>query len=98
MRRTIGVRLGLGRAYRDLFAANGTKQDADMVLVDLANFSGYYRIAPIGSDGIALARHEGRREVMGRILSHLRQTQVEIDGLEKAVRHEALVDQIEGEL
>jgi len=97
-RRTVTVRLQLGRAYRMLFHAAADKNQADTVLLDLLNFSGYYKVAPAGSDAIELARREGRREVAGRILQNLRMTDIEIDALERAARQEALVDQGEGEL
>jgi hypothetical protein len=98
LRRAFSTRLYLSRAYRMLFHAKADKQQADMVLVDLLNFSGYYKVAPAGSDAIALARHEGRREVAGRIMQNLRMTDAEIDAMERTVRQEALVDQVEGEL
>lgn len=97
-RRTPEVRLALGDAYRRVFKGTADQNQAEMVLADLLNFSGCYKVAPVGATGLEYARHAGRQEIAGRILSQLRQTEDEINALERAVRHEALIDQGEGEL
>jgi hypothetical protein len=94
-RRSPKVKLDLAGAYRSLFFGNASAAQRDMVLVDLANFSGFYTVAPEGSD---LARHEGRREVFARLYSMVNMTPDEQKAFETEARHQALIDNYEGEL
>lgn len=83
-------------AYRAVFSANGTKQDVEIVLSDLATFSGFYQVgAPDTADG-ARAWYDGQRSVFGHILRFLRMSETELHELEEAARMEAIVNLNEG--
>ena len=58
-------------AYGALFSGNGTKDDADLVLVDLALFTRYYDTAELSSAPAELAAASQRRAVMQRIMDGL---------------------------
>ena len=72
-------------AYGALFSGNGTKEDADLVLVDLALFSRYYDTATVTSDPAELAAAAQRRAVMQRIMDGLTISGREPIGLHSAV-------------
>lgn len=88
----------LARSYRNVFAGNGSRQDAEMMLADLAEHSGFYQVLPSGSSLEELAEANGKRAVYGRIFRFLRLTDAEIRQLEEAARQEALTSQQEGEI
>ena len=73
-------------AYGALFSGNGTKDDADLVLVDLAQFSRYYDTANLTDAPAALAAATQRRAVMQRIMDALAVSGREPQGLLSAVR------------
>jgi len=54
-------------AYRQLFTGNGDKTDAEIVLADLAQYSGYFHV-PTDLDHATLAHDAGKRSVLGRII------------------------------
>lgn len=95
-RRRLQARLGLGAAYRRLFAGRGSKADGEMVLADLANHTGFYRVTEPGAGALEFA--EGKRAVFGRVFRFLRMTDAEVAALEEAARAEALTDAREGEI
>lgn len=98
-RRTPSAKLDLANAYVQVFALGSATQDQrDVVLTDLADFAGYYKVQGPGIDHDTRAFNEGMRAVFGRIMSHLRMTPDERAALERAARHEAFVNQTEGEL
>lgn len=72
-------------AYGALFSGNGTKDDADLVLVDLAQFSRYYDTANLTDAPAALAAATQRRAVMQRIMDALAFSGREPQGLLSAV-------------
>lgn len=84
----------LVQAYREVFGKS--REDVEIVLADLAAFSGFYRVTP--PEAGDLAYNEGKRAVYARIFSLLRMTDEEIRGLEEAARHEAVVSAEEGDL
>ena len=98
-RRTPTAKLDLANAYVRVFTTNSaSKDDRDVVLTDLADFCGYYKVQGPGADPDTRAFNEGMRAAFGRIMSHLRMTPDERNALEQASRHEAFVSQVEGEL
>lgn len=98
-RRGARARHQLTEAYTRVFFSGGaSKQDAQLVLVDLANFSGFYRVNGPGIDPNDRAFADGMRAVYGRLQRHLRLTDDEVRQLEEAARHEAIVDAQEGSL
>ncbi len=95
LRRRLQARLSLGKAYRRLFSGHGSKADAEVVLADLANVTGFYRVTEPGAG--TLDYQEGKRAVYGRIFRFLRMGADETANLEEAARSEALADAREGE-
>ena len=95
-RRRLPARLTLGGAYRRLFSGRGSKADAEIVLADLANHTGFYRVTEPGAQSLDFA--EGKRSVYGRVFRFLRMSHEEIEALEEAARAEALADSTEGEI
>lgn len=69
---------------------------AEIVLADLANASGFFKVlaAPVSADERAF--HEGQRALFGRIYRDLRMSEAELLGLQEAARVEALTDAEEG--
>jgi len=92
-KRTSGEERRLIAAYRNIF--NGG-EDADLVIKDLASWSGFYQVTPpeMPNDQVKFA--EGGRRVFARILASLRMTDAEIRALEEAARIEALTSNREG--
>lgn len=58
-------------AYKATFKGQGVNAQVDLVLADLAEFSGYFAVMPEGTSAEGLQRDAGRREVFARILSLL---------------------------
>jgi len=63
------------RSERRLFAAynrfrigEATSEDAELIIADLANFTGFYRVHPPDD---ALAFQEGKRAAFGNLLSSI---------------------------
>lgn len=80
-------------SYHEVFRTG--REEAEIVLADLADFSGFYKVTPPGAGDLSF--NEGKRAVFARIFSFLRMTDEEIRGLETAARHEAVVSAEEGE-
>ncbi len=97
-RRTPEVKLEVANAYHAVFVGGSSPQQRDIVMVDLAAFSGFYGVTPAGVDPDTRSFNEGQRAVFGRIVSMLRMPPAERDAFETVVRHESLVNQFEGEL
>jgi len=65
-------------------------EDQELVLVDLAHFSGFYRVTPPESgDRDHIVFNEGMRTLYGRIFQYLRMSNDEIRSLETAARQTA---------
>ena len=58
----------VGSAYVALFTGNGSREDADLVLVDLAQFVRYYDTASLTADPVVTTASAHRRAVLQRIL------------------------------
>jgi len=84
----------LTAAYREVFKVG--REEAEIVLADLAEFSGFYRVTQPGAGDLAF--NEGMRAVYGRIFRFLRMTDQEIRELEEAARYEAVTSFQEGEI
>lgn len=86
-------------AYRRLFDGNGTKEDAEMVLSDLAYVTDYFKRPKYGEwlknvgtpHGFELhsALSNARGEVVQHIMDQIHLTDEELIALEKAARLEA---------
>ncbi len=83
-----------------MFSGNGTREDCDIVLADLARESGYYRVESEHSilrNTASLVYNEGRRRVFARVLRFVDMPGDDLAALEQAVRLEHRVDKEEGE-
>lgn len=97
-RRTPSVKQRLLEAYTALFVGHGSKEDAQMVLTDLATFSGFFQVAPPGTGSDALQYAEGQRSVFGHIFGNLNLPNEEREALYRAALSEAITNHREGEL
>jgi hypothetical protein len=84
----------LVRAYQDVFAKDG--EAVELVLADLANFTGFYKVPPIGAPPETLLVDQGLRAAFGRLFSFLALPEERMEALEKAARAESLADDEEG--
>lgn len=77
-------------AYQRVFTGTATGEDQGIVLVDLANFTGFYRVTPPeGGDRDTIVFNEGMRAAYGRIFQYLRMSDTEVMALETAARQTA---------
>ncbi len=83
-------------AYRAVFTGNGGKMDAEVVKVDLAEYTGFYTVAGLDVPNDQRAYYDGQRSVFARIFRFLKMTESEIAELEAAARHENVVSSQEG--
>lgn len=81
------VRLAL--AYQRTFMGSPTNEDQELVLVDLADFSGFYRVTPLDGGRDQIVFNEGLRALYGRIFRYLRMSDQERQALEAAARETA---------
>jgi hypothetical protein len=81
-------------AYRAVFLPSGaaTDEDKELVLADLANASGYYRVTGAGFSGEDRAFADGMRMTFGYALRFLRLSDKELGLLEENARLEAIAD------
>lgn len=84
------------QAYNSVFLGNSTEEDRQIVLVDLADYSGFYRVTPPGAGDVVF--NEGMRAVYGRIFRHLRMSSEEIASLEIAARETAAIRQAQSSM
>lgn len=95
-RRRSRAKLRLADAYRSVFSGRGSKEDAEIVLADLAQFSGFYTVTTPNTPADAVRFAEGQRSVMARVLRFTRLSGVETRELEEAARLETQTSNIEG--
>lgn len=96
-RRGRGAALAITESYRRVFSGRGDVADAQAVLADLANHSGFYRVNPPGVSGADRAYADGQRAVFGRVFGFLTLPDEQIRALEIAARQEASVTAQEGD-
>lgn len=75
----------LASAYRNLFSGNGTAEDADLVLVDLARFTRYQDTTPLNTPADVAKALDQRRAVFVRIAEAVIMSGGNLDGLHRAV-------------
>lgn len=83
-------------AYQALFSCNATKEQADIVLVDLAVWTGFYMVTPASAPDSVLRQTTGKREAFLRIHNFLSISERENVELHDAARREAIVTIEEG--
>ena len=80
-------------AYRRFRHGEATREDAELIIADLANFTGFYRVHPPDD---TLPFQEGKRAAFGRLFYFLNLSEAEARMLSEAARAEAVADQTEG--
>ncbi len=84
----------LHEAYANVFSRGG--EDVDLVLADLAEYSGYFFVTPTGTSADDLFRVEGSRQVFARILSLISLPMSQLEALRKAALEELQTSNEEG--
>ena len=72
-------------AYQAVFRGNGSKQDAEIVLTDLAMVSGYHDVMPENASDGAVHQHNGGRRVYSRIMFALNLPTERMNQLQEAL-------------
>lgn len=86
----VDAEIRLAAAYQRVFTGNPTDDDQSIVLADLADYAGYYRVTPPeGNTNESLWFQEGMRALYGRVFRYLRMSDAEMRGLETASREAA---------
>lgn len=85
-------------AYKALFAGNGGVEDAEMVLADLAQLTGFFLVAGPEVTDQALRYAEGQRSVFKRITGMLAMPQSALTALQEAAYQESITNVEEGEI
>jgi hypothetical protein len=74
-------------AYRSVFAEG--REDVEIVLADMAEHTGFYKVAERGADSDIMIYDEGRRSAFARVWSFLTLTDAQLAALESAARNES---------
>jgi hypothetical protein len=97
-RRTAPQTLRLAAAYEAVFVKRRPMQeDVDLVMADLAEFSGYFTTAPTSTNSNDLWDLNGKRSVFARILSLIAIPRVQLEELRKAALDEMHISNTEGQ-
>lgn len=90
--------IDLSAAYNAVFTLQKpTRESLDMVMTDLAEFSGYFAVAPTDTSSNDLWDRNGRRAVFARILSLIRLSEYEREQLRERALLEMQISNVEGE-
>lgn len=79
--------LRLVTAYKEVFEKNS--ESVELVLADLAQFTGFYQVMPPDTPPSELAHSNGLRAAFGRLFHFLSLTEDDLRELETAARLEA---------
>ena len=82
----------LGSAYRAVFSANGTQDDVDLVLIDLAQVTRYYDTAKVDASPEAIVAVAHRKAVLDHILDAIEMSGGSIQGLRAATAEAPQLD------
>lgn len=96
-RRTSAHEERLSQAWQAIINGHGSKEDAELVLADLGEYSGYFAVTEPGTDGLVLSHNEGRRSVYARIVYLLDAPTSYITELRRASLDEMQITATEGE-
>lgn len=86
--------LRLALAYHNVFKASD--EDAQLVLADLADYTGFYRVNGEGIPPDDRAFSDGKRAAFGRLFRFLNLTDDEKNALVQAARVESIASSNEG--
>jgi hypothetical protein len=87
----------LAEAYQAVFAGKPTTADQQIVLADMASYTGFFMYHPKDVTDGALRYGEGMRAAFGRIHAFLTMTPEQSEGLQRAARIEAAATTEEGD-
>ena len=93
-RRDDAAEATLATAYRDVFLRDD--ESVELVLADLADFCGFYKVAPPGTEPGQLQYDAGMRAAFGRLFHFLALTDDKLWALERAARAENETNETEG--
>lgn len=96
--RTNTARERLVDAYQAVFEGRGGRDDAEIVLADLAAFTGFFGVFAPGVTDAELRYAEGMRAVYGRIHARLRLSAEERVSLQEAAKLEGMHRNREGDV
>nr|WP_319485672.1 hypothetical protein [uncultured Cohaesibacter sp.] len=92
-RAALQARLRLVDAWRRFREGKSSKDDFEIIMVDLANFSGWDRYCDHPPDNAEAQFNEGKRSVFGRAFSFLTMTRADRIGLAQAALEEARAEE-----
>lgn len=96
-RRGAAATIRMSDAYRAVFInGNPSKEDSDLVMSDLAAFTGYFAASPPGTSDADLREANGARAVFARILSLSELPLAQLRSLREAALVELQTDNEEG--
>lgn len=96
-RRSVKHEERLTTAWQAIMHGKGSKDDAELVMADLGEFSGYFAVSEPGTDGTTLSHNEGRRAVYARIMYLLDLPASYMSELRRASLDEMQITATEGE-
>lgn len=86
----------LAQAWHAFVSGRAGREDADLIMGDLAMFTGFMQVSDVGATDAELRRFEGRRDVMARILFLLDMPMSHMTELRRAAADEAVASAMEG--
>jgi hypothetical protein len=95
-RRGAAAELRLAQAYKAVFTGHPTRADQEIVLSDLASYTGFFKFYPRDVPADVLRYSEGMRAAFGHIHGQLTLTAEQESGLQMAARREGAADNAEG--
>lgn len=81
----------LQEAYARVFTGDPSSEDQELVLADLAFYSGFAMVTPPDASPDFLRHTEGKRDLFARIRRHLNLSHSDVLALENAARQEAAI-------
>lgn len=75
----------LQQAYAAFFSGTPRREDCDIILADLAFYSGYYNTTSMETPADQVKYSEGRRDVFGRMVRYANMPLAELSELQKSV-------------
>lgn len=81
----------LTQAYRAVFLGHPTKNDQELVLVNLAHATGFSMVSGPDVSDAELRTNEGKRTVFALIKARINLTPQDVDAIENAARREAVM-------
>lgn len=91
-------KLKLAEAYRAFKDGRASKEHAQIIVADLAEASGFFKVNPPGLTADERSYQEGARSVFARMQAGLMLTGDEFIALQETARLEALATQGEGQI